>query len=151
MPSRSLRARFLDDKDKQDLEFGIQHGVDYVALSFVRSADDVQTVKSFAGKGIPPLIAKIEKHEALANIDGILAEADGIMIARGDLGVEIPIEHVPRVQKMLIRKANGAAKPVITATQMLRSMVESPRPTRAEATDVANAIIDGTDAVMLSE
>ena len=155
VPSRSLRVPFLTDKDKHDLAFGIGHSVDYVALSFVRAVADVQAarqvVEELAGADGPPLIAKIEKHEALADIDAILDEADGIMVARGDLGVEIPIERVPRVQKMLIRKANESAKPVTTATQMLRSMVESPRPTRAEATDVANAIMDGTDAVMLSE
>ena len=155
VPSRSLRVPFLTDKDRLDLAFGIEHSFDYVALSFVRTAADVQAarqaVEGLAGPDGPPLIAKIEKHEALADIDAILAEADGIMVARGDLGVEIPIERVPRVQKMLIREANESAKPVITATQMLRSMVDSPRPTRAEATDVANAIMDGTDAVMLSE
>ena len=155
VPSRSLRVPFLTEKDKRDLEFGIGQGVDYVALSFVQTAADVQaarqSIDNIAGRHGPSLIAKIEKHEALANIDEILDEADGIMVARGDLGVEIPIERVPRVQKTLIRKANEVAKPVITATQMLHSMVASPRPTRAEATDVVNAIMDGTDAVMLSE
>ena len=155
VPSRSLRVPFLTDKDMRDLAFGIEHSVDYVALSFVRTAADVQAarqvVEGLAGADGPPLIAKIEKHEAVTNIDAILNEADGIMVARGDLGVEIPIERVPRVQKTLIRKANESAKTVITATQMLQSMVGSPRPTRAEATDVANAVMDGTDAVMLSE
>lgn len=155
VPSRSLNVSFPTDKDRRDLAFGIEHGVDYVALSFVRTAADVvaarRVAQALTGGEYPPLIAKIEKHEALAEIDAILREADGIMVARGDLGVEIPIERVPRVQKALILKANESAKPVITATQMLRSMVESPRPTRAEATDVANAIMDGTDAVMLSE
>ncbi len=155
VPSRSLRVPFPTEKDKRDLAFGIERGVDYVALSFVRSAQDVLAVReyaeSIAGDNVPPLIAKIEKHEALGAIDAILDQVDGLMVARGDLGVEIPIERVPRVQKTLIRKANAAAKPVITATQMLRSMVDNPRPTRAEATDVANAVLDGTDAVMLSE
>lgn len=154
-PSRSLRVPFLTEKDRRDAEFGLAHGVDYIALSFVRTADDVREARQFlAGLDaveLPPLIGKIEKHEALGQIDEILDEVDGIMVARGDLGVEIPIEQVPRIQKMLIRKANERAKPVITATQMLRSMVESPKPTRAEVTDVANAIHDGTDAVMLSE
>ncbi len=134
-------------------QFGLEQGVDFIALSFVRTAHDVKTVKRRIAKAKQdtPLIAKIEKFEALDNIDEIIAEADGIMVARGDLGVEIPLESVPRAQKMLIRKTNEAAKPVITATQMLRSMVENPRPTRAEVTDVANAIYDGTDAIMLSE
>jgi pyruvate kinase len=133
--------------------FGLEHGVDYVALSFVREAQDLLLIKSLikkAGKKTP-VIAKIEKHEALVNIDEIMALSDGIMVARGDLGVEIPLENVPKIQKMLIRKANTAGKPVIVATQMLRSMLDSPRPTRAEATDVANAVLDGSDAIMLSE
>ena len=153
LPSRSIRAPFLTAKDQVDLRFGLENGVDYVALSFVRTAEDVLRARAFienAGASVP-VIAKIEKHDALDHIDEILAVVDGIMIARGDLGVEIPIERVPRVQKTLIRKANEAAKPVITATQMLRSMVESPRPTRAEVADVANAVLDGSDAVMLSE
>jgi pyruvate kinase len=153
LPNRSINAPILSDKDKADLEFGLAQGVDFVALSFVRTAHDVRTVKKIiaaAGKDTP-LIAKIEKFEALDNIEDIIKEADGIMVARGDLGVEIPLEFVPRAQKMLINKANAAAKPVITATQMLKSMVDSPRPTRAEVTDVANAIYDGTDAIMLSE
>jgi pyruvate kinase len=153
LPSRSLNAPILSAKDKADLKFGLEQGVDFIALSFVRTAHDVRVAKKMiaaAGQDTP-LIAKIEKFEALDNIDEIVAEADGIMVARGDLGVEIPLEFVPRAQKMLIRKTNAAAKPVITATQMLKSMVESPRPTRAEVTDVANAIYDGTDAIMLSE
>jgi pyruvate kinase len=153
LPSRSIAAPGLTDKDREDLAFGIAQGVDYVALSFVRSADDVRQGRAFmAERGSRlPIIAKIEKHEALARIDEILEESDGIMVARGDLGVETPLEHVPLLQKMLIEKANRAGKPVITATQMLLSMVDSPRPTRAEVGDVANAILDGTDAVMLSE
>jgi len=153
LPSRSISTPILTEKDKEDLAFGIDLGVDYVALSFVRSASDIQEARRFleGAGGDLPLVAKIEKHEALDRIDEILDRVDGIMIARGDLGVEIPVERVPRVQKMLIQRANDAGKPVITATQMLRSMVESPRPTRAEVTDVANAILDGSDAVMLSE
>ncbi|MDY6905372.1 MAG: pyruvate kinase [Thermodesulfobacteriota bacterium] len=153
LPSSSLGVSSITEKDKADLAFGLERGVDVVALSFVRSALDIQTVKKIihqAGK-TTPVIAKIEKHEAINNLDGILEEADGIMIARGDLGVEIPLEDVPVIQKRLIKQANRMNKPVITATQMLRSMVDSPRPTRAEASDVANAVMDGTDAVMLSE
>jgi pyruvate kinase len=137
----------LTPKDREDLRFGVALGVDYVALSFVRRADDLAEVKA---AGVP-VIAKFEKAEAVAHMDEIVAVADGIMVARGDLGVEIPIERVPVVQKTLIAAANRAGRPVITATQMLRSMVDSPLPTRAEATDVANAVLDGTDAVMLSE
>jgi pyruvate kinase len=153
LPHRSINAPILTEKDKRDLEFGLAHDVDFIALSFVRTAHDVASVKKVITEGgyDVPLIAKIEKFEALANIDEIIRVADGIMVARGDLGVEIPLETVPRAQKMLIAKTNAAAKPVITATQMLRSMVEHPRPTRAEVTDVANAILDGTDAIMLSE
>jgi pyruvate kinase len=153
LPSRSLRVPFLTAKDEADIRFGIEQDVDYVALSFVRTIEDVNRAQNLIRQsgGRTPIIAKIEKHEALGDLDAILAAVDGIMVARGDLGVEIPIERVPRVQKMLIEKANSAAKLVITATQMLKSMVESPRPTRAEVTDVANAVIDGSDAVMLSE
>jgi pyruvate kinase len=153
LPSRSIRAPILTDKDRRDLAFGLAQGVDFVALSFVRSAADIATVREVMdglGRRVP-LIAKIEKHEALEELDAIVEAADGLMVARGDLGVDIPLERVPRVQKRLIEKANLAGKPVITATQMLKSMVEAPRPTRAEVTDVANAILDGTDAVMLSE
>jgi pyruvate kinase len=153
LPSGTLRVQALTDKDREDLRFGLAHDVDYVALSFVRSAEDILTVQSMirqAKKNVP-VIAKIEKHEALTQIDAILEASGGLMVARGDLGVEIPLEEVPLIQKQLIRQANALGKPVITATQMLRSMVESPRPTRAEAADVANAVLDGTDAVMLSE
>jgi pyruvate kinase len=150
LPSRSLRVPFLTQKDEEDIRFGIEEEVDYVALSFVRTTEDIRRAREIIGESTP-IIAKIEKHEALTNLDAILDIADGIMVARGDLGVEIPIERVPRVQKMLIEKANAAGKLVITATQMLRSMVDSPRPTRAEVTDVANAVLDGSDAVMLSE
>jgi pyruvate kinase len=153
LPTRSISAPILSEKDQSDLAFGLRQGVDYVALSFVRTARDIQTARDFMkqqGREVP-LIAKIEKHEALKNIDEIVAAVDGIMVARGDLGVEIPLEQVPFFQKMIIEKANRAGKPVITATQMLKSMVDAPRPTRAEVTDVANAILEGTDAVMLSE
>jgi pyruvate kinase len=151
--SGTLKIPSLTAKDRKDLEMGIKEEVDLIALSFVRSAGDISKVKNILEKkGVQiPVIAKIEKHEALDNINKIIDAADGIMVARGDLGVEIPVENVPGVQKMLIRKCNRAGKPVITATQMLRSMVDNPRPTRAEAADVANAVLDGTDAVMLSE
>jgi pyruvate kinase len=153
LPGVPLPISALTDKDRDDLHFGLDQGVDLVALSFVRSPEDVQEVKDIiAGRGLDtPVIAKIEKPEAVERIKEILAVADGIMVARGDLGVETPLKRVPLVQKMLIDEANQVGKPVITATQMLASMVNNPRPTRAEVTDVANAILDGTDAVMLSE
>jgi len=153
LPQTSLPIPALTEKDKTDLEFGLEAGVDYVALSFVREAGDIQRVKELmaAKNRVAPIIAKIEKHEALQKIDAIIEAADGIMIARGDLAVETPLENVPLVQKDIIKKCNRVGKPVITATQMLKSMVEDPRPTRAEANDVANAVLDGTDAVMLSE
>ena len=153
IPSGELRAKALTDKDKDDLLFGVQAQVDFIALSFVRGGEDIQEAREIlrSHNADIPIIAKIERHEALGHIDEIMQEADGIMVARGDLGVEIPLEEVPLVQKQLIKGANTLGKPVITATQMLRSMVESPRPTRAEASDVANAILDGTDALMLSE
>ena len=153
LPTGTIRTSSLTPKDRVDLLFGLANDVDFVALSFVKTADDIQAVKDIIleqGKDTP-VIAKIEKHEALEHIDAILDISDGIMVARGDLGVEIPLEDVPLIQKRLIAKANASGKPVITATQMLRSMVSSPRPTRAEAADVANAVLDGTDAVMLSE
>jgi pyruvate kinase len=153
LPSSSLDIPAMTEKDRRDLLFGLEMEVDCVALSFVRSAADIHAIKKIIhrqGKQTP-VIAKIEKHEALEHIDAILAAADGIMVARGDLGVEIPLEKVPNIQKMLVRKANTLGKPVVIATQMLRSMVESPRPTRAEAADVANGVLDGADAVMLSE
>ncbi len=153
LPTSSLKIPILTEKDKKDLAFGITQDVDYVALSFVRTAADVEDAKCIIqeNNSAVPVIAKIEKHEAVSNIDQVIQAVDGIMVARGDLGVETPLEKVPLVQKMLIQKSNRAGKPVITATQMLRSMVENPRPTRAEVTDVANAILDGTDALMLSE
>lgn len=147
LPSSDLDIPSLTEKDRIDLEFGIKNAVDYVALSFVRRASDLDEVKKC---GVP-VIAKIEKPEAVRRIEEIVRSADGVMVARGDLGVEIPIERVPVVQKRVIALANREGKMVITATQMLRSMVDSPQPTRAEATDVANAVLDGTDAVMLSE
>jgi pyruvate kinase len=152
LPGVALRTDALSEKDKADLAFGIAHGVDFVALSFVRSAKDVALCRSEMERigRIVPVIAKIEKPEALDAIDAIIAAADGLMVARGDLGVEIEPERVPLIQKELCRRANAAGKPVIIATQMLNSMIEHPRPTRAEATDVANAIWDGADAVMLS-
>lgn len=153
LPSGTIRAPAMTDNDREALRFGLAHDVDYVALSFVRSAQDILSAQAIIrrAKKTVPVIAKIEKHEALRHIDEILEVSGGLMVARGDLGVEIPLEEVPLIQKQLIRQANTLGKPVITATQMLRSMVDSPRPTRAEAADVANAVIDGTDAVMLSE
>jgi pyruvate kinase len=153
LPTGTIRTSSLTEKDRAGLLFGLENDVDFIALSFVQTANDIKMVKDIiAAKGKDtPVIAKIEKHEALDNIDAIMEISDGIMVARGDLGVEIPLEDVPLIQKRLIHKANMCGKPVITATQMLRSMVTSPRPTRAEATDVANAVLDGTDAVMLSE
>ncbi|HBE44871.1 MAG TPA: pyruvate kinase [Deltaproteobacteria bacterium] len=152
LPHMKVSAPSFTEKDKKDLEFGIKTGVDYVALSFVRSVKDVLTVKRWLSrrKVSIPLIAKIEKEEAIHSIDHILNETDGIMVARGDLGVEMPLEEVPMFQKMLIHKANEKRLIVITATQMLESMTHHSRPTRAETTDVANAVIDGTDALMLS-
>jgi len=142
----------LTPKDREAVDFALAQGVDFFALSFVRRPEDVLELRMLlAGRGASvPIIAKIEKAEALKAFDAILAEADGIMIARGDLGVETPAEEVPFHQKRIIRACNQAGKPVITATQMLQTMIENPRPTRAEASDVANAILDGTDAVMLS-
>jgi pyruvate kinase len=152
-PKSSLNIRALTRHDKQDMAFGIEQKVDMVALSFVRDAEDILYARRDLKRrrASIPLIAKIEKHEALDNIDAILDSVDGIMVARGDLGLEIAQERIPAVQKMIIAKANRLGKPVITATQMLRSMVWNPRPTRAEVTDIANAILDGTDALMLSE
>jgi pyruvate kinase len=168
LPGVNVSAPALTAKDIVDLEFGLAQGVDYVAISFVRRAADIQNVKeriagvrareqgsgnaslTFDSSPSTPVIAKIEKPEALNDIAAILEMSDAIMVARGDLGVEMPAEQVPVVQKQLIEAANAAGVPVITATQMLDSMIRNPRPTRAEASDVANAIIDGTDAVMLS-
>ena len=153
LPGVRLHIAPLTEKDREDLAFAIDQGVDYIALSFVQRAEDVLELKRLlvARGATIPVIAKIEKPEAVGDIDAILDASDGLMVARGDLGVEAPPEQVPIYQKGIIRKANSAGKPVITATQMLESMVENPRPTRAEASDVANAILDGTDALMLSE
>jgi pyruvate kinase len=152
LPGVTLRAKAMGDKDRRDLAFGLAHGIDYVGLSFVRTAADIALCREEMERNgrVVPIIAKIEKPEAIDHIDAIIASADGIMVARGDLGVEIQPERVPNLQKEILTKANAAGKPVIVATQMLESMIEHPRPTRAEATDVANAIWDGADAVMLS-
>ncbi len=152
IPGRKLSTPALTPKDRRDLAAGVKMGVDYVALSFVREAADIEVLKRALRrlKADIPIIAKIEKPQAVENLDAILEHADGIMVARGDLGVELPPEDVPILQKRMIRAARCVGKPVITATQMLESMIHHPRPTRAEASDVANAIFDGTDAVMLS-
>ncbi len=152
LPGRKLSTPSLTAKDRRDLEWGIEHGVDFVALSFVREAKDLDAVHRVMKKHSAriPVIAKLEKPQAVENLDAIVDRADGIMVARGDLGVELPPERVPVLQKRMIRLARAAGKPVITATQMLESMIENARPTRAEASDVANAVFDGTDAVMLS-
>lgn len=150
LPGVTISEPSLTDKDKQDLRFGLDNGIDYVALSFVRDADSIHEIKSFIGAQRVPVIAKLEKPEALQNLDAIVNACDGVMVARGDLGVEISAERVPVVQKEIIEKALMAGKPVITATQMLDSMMVNPIPTRAETSDVANAIFDGSDAVMLS-
>jgi pyruvate kinase len=153
LPTSALRVPAFTKKDRRDLHYGLDRGVDFVALSFVRSEQDLQPVIAVLEDAPyrPLLIAKIERPEAVERIDAILPLVDGIMVARGDLGVEMSFAEVPVIQKQLINAARSWGKPVITATQMLRSMTESPRPTRAEAADVANAIFDGTDAVMLSE
>jgi pyruvate kinase len=152
LPSLQLRLPSMTAKDIQDLEFGIAQGVDLVSLSFVRKPEDIQTLKRFLAERNShiPVLAKIEKPQAVANLEAIIDECDAIMVARGDLGVEMSPAKVPLIQKQIIRLCNQRAIPVITATQMLDSMIRNPRPTRAEASDVANAIIDGTDAVMLS-
>ena len=151
-PDGTLRLDAVTDRDFEHLAFGLEAGVDWVGVSFVRSAADIERVRAFMEERgtCVPIMAKIEKHEALEHIDAIVLAADGIMVARGDLGIEVRLEDVPLIQKDLIARANRASKPVVTATQMLESMISSARPTRAEATDVANAILDGTDAVMLS-
>ncbi|MBE9000121.1 pyruvate kinase [Nostoc sp. LEGE 12447] len=151
-PGVYLSIKAMTDKDREDLMFGLDQGVDWVALSFVRNPQDMIEIKeliSSTGKQVP-VVAKIEKHEAIEQMEAVLALCDGVMVARGDLGVELPAEDVPVLQKRLIATANRLGIPIITATQMLDSMVSNPRPTRAEVSDVANAILDGTDAVMLS-
>jgi pyruvate kinase len=152
LPGVALSTPALTEKDRRDLDFGLAHAVDYVALSFVRRASDVDEVKAIVRErgATTPVIAKIEKREAIDDLPQILEAADGVMVARGDLGVELSTEEVPILQKRIIEMANGAGRVVITATQMLESMIENPRPTRAEASDVANAILDGTDGIMLS-
>ncbi|MCP9453204.1 MAG: pyruvate kinase [Nitrospira sp.] len=152
LPGTTVSVPTLTDKDRDDVRFGIAQGVDYVALSFVRGPEDIRAARGFIADcgGDQPIIAKIERAEAVASLDMILDEADGVMIARGDLGVEMGPEAVPILQKRIIAEANRRRRLVITATQMLESMTQSPRPTRAEASDVANAVFDGTDAVMLS-
>lgn len=152
LPGTTVSLPSITDKDKADVAFGLKHGVDMVAMSFVRTADDVLQAKQHIGSlgGHVPVIAKLEKPQAIENLESIFEVADGVMVARGDLGVEVPPEQVPIIQKGIIKRASEWRKPVITATQMLESMIENPRPTRAEASDVANAIFDGTDAVMLS-
>ncbi len=152
LPGVNISAPCLLKKDLEDIEFGISRGVDYIAMSFVRKAADVFEVRERINErgGDIPVISKIEKAEAVTNLDSIIEESDGVMIARGDLGVELSPEEIPVLQKKIISKANEAGKLVITATQMLESMINNPRPTRAEASDVANAVFDGTDALMLS-
>lgn len=152
VPGRVLGFPVLTEKDRSDLAFGLKQGVDYIALSMVREAKDVLEVKKIIKKAgcATPVIAKLEQATVIDHLAGIMAVSDGVMVARGDLGVEIPLEQVPLLQKKMIKMANEAGIPVITATQMLESMIEKTRPTRAEASDVANAIFDGTDAVMLS-
>jgi len=152
LPGVRLRVPALTDKDRKDLRFALAHGADYIAVSFVRRPEDVLLAKSLIrrAKKDTPVIAKLEKPEAIENLEAILRASEGVMVARGDLGVEMNPECVPVVQKNIIAKAREFRRPVITATQMLESMIENPRPTRAEASDVANAIFDGSDAVMLS-
>jgi pyruvate kinase len=153
IPGAYLKIDAITEKDRKDLAFGIKHKVDFVALSFVRKASDVHELRALLKKfkSDAAIIAKIETVEAIENLDSIIEASDGIMIARGDLAIEVPAHDVPILQKMIIQKCNTAGKPVITATQMLESMIKSPVPTRAEVSDVANSILDGTDAVMLSE
>ena len=152
VPNVSIRLPGITQKDKEDIIFGIEQGFDFIAASFVRNAACIQEIKEllWSHDADIPVIAKIENAEGIKNLDEIIRVADGIMVARGDMGVEIPAEQVPHIQKEIIRKCNSSYKPVITATQMLDSMIRNPRPTRAEVTDVANAIYDGTDVVMLS-
>jgi pyruvate kinase len=152
LPFTKVSAPSLTDKDLEDLKFGLQHQMDWIALSFVRKPSDIESLRGIIEqhKSTSRIVAKIEKPEALENIDAIIQATDAVMVARGDLGVEILMEEVPMVQKMLVEKCNRLSKPVIVATQMMESMIENPRPTRAETNDVANAVMDGADALMLS-
>jgi pyruvate kinase len=152
LPDSEVSAPSMTEKDIEDLKFGLEHDVDWVALSFARRADDIRFIKNLIAESgkTTRVIAKIETPDGLRNIDEIIALTDAVMVARGDLGVEVKMEEVPMAQKMIIEKCNKAGKPVIVATQMMESMITAPRPTRAETSDVANAVIDGTDAVMLS-
>lgn len=152
LPQTKVTAPSLTDKDHADLLFGLKNKLDWVALSFVRKASDIEQLREIVMKHSPNtrIVAKIEKPEAIENIDSIIAATDAVMVARGDLGVEIWLEEVPMMQKMIVQKCNKLAKPVIVATQMMESMIENPRPTRAETNDVANAVMDGADALMLS-
>lgn len=152
LPNTKVSAPSLTEKDVRDLEFGLKNDLEWIALSFVRRPKDIQILRNIIdqNKSNAKIVAKIEKPEALENIDEIIAATDAVMVARGDLGVEIWMEEVPMVQKMLVEKCNNAGKPVIVATQMMESMIENPRPTRAETNDVANAVMDGADALMLS-
>jgi len=152
LPDSEVSAPSMTEKDIEDLKFGMEHEVDWIALSFARKADDIRFIKNLiaeAGK-TTRVVAKIETPDGLRNIDEIIALTDAVMVARGDLGVEVKMEEVPMAQKMIIEKCNRAGKPVIVATQMMESMITAPRPTRAETSDVANAVLDGADAVMLS-
>jgi pyruvate kinase len=152
LPQTNISEPTITEKDFRDIDFAIKHNVEWLALSFVRTADDIKLLKELVRlkNGVSKIIAKVEKPEALENIDEIIRASDAIMVARGDLGVEIPMEEVPAWQKRIIKKCNREGKPVIVATQVMESMIENPRPTRAEANDVANALVDGADAVMLS-
>ncbi len=152
LPNTAISQPSVTEKDWADLKFGIAHDVDWIALSFVRTAEEIKEIKKYIKEqgSFAKVIAKVEKPEAIDNMDAIVAATDGVMVARGDLGVELPSEDVPIIQKRLVEKSNLAGKPVIVATQMLESMIDSPRPTRAEVGDVANAVLDGADAVMLS-
>ena len=150
VPSERLTTPALTDKDRADVPVVLELGVDYVAQSFVRRAQDIETLRSLLGDQPPPIVAKIETRPAIDDFDAILEVVDAVMIARGDLGVELPYEEVPIIQKQLVRRALDRGVPTIVATQMLESMIEAPRPTRAEASDVANAVFDGADAIMLS-
>jgi pyruvate kinase len=154
LPTSNLKISAFTKKDEEDLKMGLEEGVDFIAQSFVRHEQDLEPILKILSQCSnvrPLLIGKIEKAQAIQRLDNILTRVDCVMVARGDLGVEMPLEEVPIIQKMIIKKARQSSKPVITATQMLRSMINSPRPSRAEATDVANAILDGTDSLMLSE